>query len=226
MIAVSLFNFIEVLLYLVPAVLCGGLYGILNRLKAPTTYMILASSYLSMALSIIGVYIIGAVTGLNPIETTISLLGLESYENIKVAYYGLLLGIGLVQMTLSHFLIVLLHGRLQLTEEKDSPLGNGIGALVSGILSLAIGLFVLEVGYVFLVTSIYLFILSVFDIVLSKKKILYILSIVFLVVGVFLIALLTPLLVTQKAILLGAYYPVVSGLLLILFSIKKNASLA
>ncbi len=226
MIGVSAFNISETIFYLIPSVLCGGLYGILMRAKAPTTYTILGVSFLSLGLNYLAVPILKALTGLNPIETTITLLGLNSYENVLVAFPAVLLALGLVQSVLSHFLIVFIHGRLDIEENKTSCLLDGIAALIFGAIAMSAGLFVLELGYIALVASLYFFAITIYDIVIIKKKLLYILSIVFLIVGVFLIAFVSPLLIVRKAILLGGFYPAIFGLLIILFARKKNDTIA
>ncbi len=226
MIGTSAFNITETIFYLIPALLSGGLYGILARAKAPSTYTILAVAFLSLGLNYLSVPILKALTGLNPIETTITLLGLNSYENVLVAFPAVLLALGLIQSVLSHFLIIFIHGRLEIEENRTSFLLDGIGALFFGLISIVAGLFVLELGYIALVASLYFFAIAVYDIILIRKKLLYILSISFLILGVFLIALLSPLLIVKKAILLGGYYPTIFGLLIILFARKKNDSIA
>lgn len=216
----------EGLFYFFPSILCGGLYGILSKIKCPTTYTILAVSFLSLGLNYLAVPILNVLTGLNPIEATIELLGWKSYENVLKAFPGLLLALGLCQTVLSHFLIVLLHDRLEIKSQKESPLADGIGAIVFGIIAIAAGLFVLEIGYIAFVASIYLLAVVIYDLVLTKRKIAYILSAVLIVAGVFLIAFVSPLLETPKAILLGGYYPITLGIILILFPLKKNVDIA
>ncbi len=226
MIAASAFNISETLFYLLPSVLCGGLYGILAKYKAPSTYLISAVAFLSLGLNYLSVPILKALTGLNPIETTLALLGLSSRENALVAFPAVLLSISLVQTVLEHFLIVFLHGRLEIEEGKTSYLMDGIASLCFGAIAVSLGLFVLEVGYMALVMGAFFFVCSIYDVAVMKNKTLYILFVVFLVLGVFLIAFVSPMLEARKAIMLGGYYPSISGLLIILFSMKKNGSIA
>lgn len=222
MLGASSFNLTETLFYLLPALLCGGLYGMLARAKTPTTYTILAVSFLSLGLNYLSVPIIKGLSGINPIEATIVLLKLNEKENVLIAFPSLLLALGLIQTVLSHFLIVLFHGRLDIREDHQSYLMDGIGTLSFGIIGISAGLFLLELGYICFVASAFLLSMCIYDSVCLKSKILFILLGVFLIIGIFIVAFVSPLLETRKAILLGNYYPIVAGLLLILFSIKKN----
>ena len=226
MIAVSAFNITETIFYLIPSVLCGGLYGLLAKKKAPSTYLIMAVSFLSLGLNYLSIPISKAITGLNPIETTLTLLGLIKRENALVAFPAILLALGLIQTVLEHFLIVFLHGRLEIEEGKTSFLLDGIASLFFGFISISLGLFVLEIGYMALTMGAFFFICSIYDVIVMKNKTLYILFVVFLIIGVFLVAFVSPLLINKKAIMLGGYYPFISGLLIILFSMKKNESIA
>lgn len=221
MLATTFFNLLETLFYLAPAVLCGGLYGFLAKLKAPSSYVILAISFLTLGLNYAALPLIRILYEIDVIETTISILGWQDLTNVRDAFPALLFALGLAQGTLTHFIIVLFHGRLEVEENSLSPLLDASGAFSFATITMAAGIWVVPLGYLTLVCSMYFAVLTIYAIIVSKSKFLWISGGIILVGGVFFVALLTPYFLTGGIVLI-AFYPFAFGLLLILFYVKKN----
>ena len=217
-VAASFFNLTEALFYFVPSILAGGIYGIMSRNKLPLSLAIFVGAVLTLAFNYAAFFFIKGVYEIDIIEDSLKILGLAENTHVRPAIPAFLLGIGLAEMVLSHILIGIFYERFSLnTEEGWSViLIPSLAVFFSG-LGVGIGFVSFPVGLAFVVSGVFFGIMSVYYLLTACDKLLWILSGVAVLVGIFLFATLHRFMPEGSGILLASLFPSLFGLIMLIF---------
>ena len=217
-VAASFFNLTEALFYFVPSILAGGIYGIMSRNKLPLSLAVFAGAALTLAFNYLAFFFIKAVYELDVIEDSLTLLGLASNPAVRSAVPGFLLGIALAEMVLAHFLIAIFYDRFALkTEENWSVIFVPAFGVLFSALAIGLGFVSHPAALVFLVAAIFFAVMTLYYLIDAMDKLLWILSAVALILGVFLVAILYPYMPEGEGILLASSFPFLFGLIMLIF---------
>ncbi|MCR5348856.1 MAG: hypothetical protein K6E59_04535 [Bacilli bacterium] len=149
-VAVTAWDFINTIFYLFPALLTGALYGLLWRLKLPSSLNIFLTSLLCFALFYGAIFLIQALLGgKDMIEVLLTLIRRNEDPYARDIFPLFILGYSIAQTAISHAFLITQLKRLGQEEASDEKLriwypAIGMTMLVAGFI---IGFFHAKTGY-------------------------------------------------------------------------------
>ena len=207
------FNVSDTLLYVVPAIACGFVIGVLLEKKAHPFWLVLTTTIINAALTYAFIPLINFIGDTDIILAFLTIFGLKDFPYRTELVFLMIFFMSLIQCSLAHF--VLLNDAKKIGIEIDTHIDSfGIyilGLEVFALLSICFSFFYLPLALVFLAITFYFAALLFFDLMFSKKTAIYLLTATAILVGFIVFALLYAKIAKPQAAILFVIFPLLIG---------------
>lgn len=175
-VAVTAYAFQETLFYVIPALLCGALFGYLSKWKVPLAISFFCSALLSMGLTYLSLPIIEAIYGIDSISFTLELLHLADKPLIYDIVPSFIFALSLAEVALAYLFGEVVGGKLRIERADDAKFAYLYPLMATIFASLSLGLISLVPAYsfAFLSISIYFAAFSLLSLGSGTPKYLYV----------------------------------------------------
>ena len=207
------FNVSDTLLYVVPAIACGFVIGVLLEKKAHPFWLVLTTTIINAALTYAFIPLINFIGDTDIILAFLTIFGLKDFPYRTELVFLMIFFMSLIQCSLAHF--VLLSDAKKIGIEIDTHIDSfGIyilGLEVFALLSICFSFFYLPLALVFLAITFYFAALLFFDLMFSKKTAIYLLTATAILVGFIVFALLYAKIAKPEVAILFVIFPLLIG---------------
>jgi len=196
------------LFYVLPSLLLGLAFGLLFKLKWPPLLIIIVASYIQLGLLYVTIALINALFMIDFVGALLTLLAIDHFSGVALITPTLLYAISLAQATLIYLIVgTELRKVTMLANEKAISIWVTISVSLLNGLVVLIGRYVPMYGFLLLGPLFMLAGHHLFRFVETKKLALLIASGAWLIVTVFLLAILFPIVDKEASLLLTAIFP-------------------
>ena len=206
-IAVTAWDFMNTLFYLIPAVCTGSLYGFLWKTRLPSSANLFASSVLSFCFFLLSLWLLRLIFDQKDmVEVLLSFIGRGGDPYARDIFPLFALGYSFAQMGITHaFLVYELHklGVEEVEEGRFASFHSWIAILFLS-LSVILGIFYAKVGYFFLGAGIFWMVYSLCSIFPDVRPLTAVLLVFSVFAGVLSFAALYRYMPNQSGLLLLA----------------------
>ena len=209
-----IFNILDTIFYIVPAICSGFLIGVLLDKKINPFWMILGSTLVEASLTYAFIPILNIVSNTDIIHVFIKLFGLTEFAYKEDLTHLFILFIALTQCSLTHF--VLLTEIKKIGVETNTHVASFLPYIIGLISCIAIAL-IFEFTYrppalAFVALSFYFAIFLLFDLIMSKKVYVYVMLGISLLTAFILFAVFFTKFDRPYGFILFAIFPFMIGL--------------
>ena len=203
-IAVTAWDFLNTLFYMIPAVFTGALYGLLWRLKLPTSINIFCTALLSFGFFYLSILLIKAMLNADMVMVLLAIIGKKDDPFAPIIFPLFALGYSLAQTGIMHAFVAYELKRLGQEEVSDAVLVKWypLIAAIFLISSLFCGFLHAETAYFLLGVGIYWSLYSIYPLFEEPKPIPFGLAALCILGGVFAFAGLYKMMPGQTGLLL------------------------
>lgn len=169
---VTMYNITDTLFFIIPSMISGFLFGILMELKAPSLYLIILPSFITLAFTYLSVPFINLIYGFNFIDTILISLKLNTSNNINVIVPSAVFLFCLIQSLFSYMVIKeeLNKFKININEGKYYNLINLLINVMCLLIIFISSFFYLIISYIFLIVSIFITLYLLIDLLITKNK--------------------------------------------------------
>ena len=187
-----IFNISDTIFYVVPAIVTGFLIGLLLEKKLNPFWLILSSTVVESALTFALIPLINLIGNVDIVYTFLALFKLTEFTYKTEVTYLFIFFLSLVQCSLTHFVLLSDAKKIgiDISFEVNTYSPYIIGTELMLVLCLVFSFFYTPLALVFLTISFYFAVFLLIDLILCKKKLVYVLLGISLVVGFFTFAFL------------------------------------
>ena len=155
--ALSAWNFINTIFYVLPSLITGVVYGVLWKLKVPGSISIFATGVVGFGLFLFSLQLVEWMTGVNMVRFLLTFLAKQDSPAAYEIFPLFALAYSLAQIALAHIFLTYELKRLGKSENSEEKMKRfyPLISLVFGILSGICALFSLKTGYFFFGCTIY-----------------------------------------------------------------------
>lgn len=204
-----IFNPLDTVFYIVPAVCSGFVIGLLLDKKIHPFWMILASTLIEVTLTYAFIPLFNKVSNTDIIHTFITAFNLTSFAYQQELRHLFILFMALTQCSLTHFVLLTEIKKLgiQTNARVDSLLPYIIGLLSCLIIGLIFALTYTPPALAFIALSFYFAIFLLIDLLGSKKAIICIILGISLLIAFFVFVILYTRIIKPLGLVLFALFP-------------------
>ena len=204
-----IFNISDTIFYVVPAIVTGFLIGLLLEKKINPFWLILSSTVVESALTFALIPLINLIGNVDIVYTFLALFKLTEFTYKTEVTYLFIFFLSLVQCSITHFVLLSDAKKIgiDVSFEVNTYSPYIIGTELMLILSLVFSFFYTPLALVFLTISFYFAVFLLIDLILCKKKLVYVLLGISLVVGFFTFAFLYAMIKRPLGLLILLVFP-------------------
>lgn len=202
--AVTAWDFMNTLFYMVPAVFTGALYGLLWKFKLPSSANIFFTTLLAFLFFYLSLLLIKALLNADMVTVLLTLIGRKEDPYAQTVFPLFALGYSFAQTGIMHIFLLYELKRLGHEETSDEKLSPWYPLIASVFLisSLICGIFHAKTGYFLLGLGIYWAIFSLVPLFDEFKPLSVALTLASIIGGVFLFAGVFGMMPGQSGLLL------------------------
>lgn len=145
----TLNDFSQTILYVIPSLISGFVFGILIEKKVPTIWNIFLCSWISFGFTYLGIPIIKLQYGADPVFTFIKVFHLESFAYVNYLIPSFIFFIALAQSLISYAVIKTQSNKLGFECVDSHNFVNYIVGFCCAILTVGFAFLVPEISYLF-----------------------------------------------------------------------------
>lgn len=220
----TLWNMETTIFYLLPSLITGYIFGLLNKLKVMPIYSIISASLMQMGLTMISIPLINFIFDVDIISTFKIIFNLSKSKNIDIIIPTFIFVISLIQTSLSYIIISNEFSKLNI-EEKDKTIYKWIyQCLIMALIILMIGFsfLSLEIAYLLLVIAIYFAVFVVIDFIKEKYFYTLIIFSIGILINIIVFALANEMMPKNTSLLLLGVLPFWIGFISSIVSFLKR----
>ncbi len=205
----TLWNMETTIFYLLPSLITGYVFGLLNKLKVLPLYSIITASLIQMGFTFISIPLINFVFDVDIIMTFKTAFNLVNSQNIDVIIPSFIFAISLIQTSLSYAIISNEFNKLNIDENHSSSLQWIYQCLIMFLLIVmfAISFVSLKTAYILLLITIYFAVFVVIDFIEEKYFYTLIVFAFGLVINIIVFAIANEKMPTNSSLLLIGITP-------------------
>lgn len=208
-----IFNWVDTIFYIVPAVCSGFLIGVLLDQKINPFWMILSSTLVEVVLTYLFIPLLNKVSNTDIVYTFITIFGLTNFAFKEELTHLFILFIALTQCSLTHFVLLSEVKKLgiEINTHVSSFMPYIIGLEACLVIALTFGLTYTPPALAFVALSFYFAIFLLIDMILSKKAIVYVILGVSLLIAFVIFVILFTKFDKPCGFMLFALFPLLTG---------------
>lgn len=216
---VTMYNITDTLFFIIPSMISGFLFGLLVELKAPSLYLIILPSFVTLGFTYLSVPFINLIYGFNFIDTILISIKLNDVDNINTIIPSAVFLFCLIQSLFSYIVIKeeLSKFKITILEGKYYNLINLLINVLCLLIVFAFSFFYLIISYMFLVVSIFITMYLLIDLLITKKKLYVICSGFSFIITFFVFSICYQYVPSDKALLLTTVFNI---LITIIYSVN------
>ena len=222
----TLWNMETTIFYLLPSLITGYVFGLLNKLKVPPLYSIITASLIQMGFTFISIPLINFIFDVDIIMTFKTVFNLVDSENIDVIIPSFIFVISLIQTSLSYAIISNEFNKLSIDENHSSSYQWIYQCLIMALLivMIAISFVSLKIAYILLLIAIYFAVFVIIDFIEEKYFYTLIVFAFGLVINIIVFALINEKMPINSSLLLIGITPFWIGFISTIVSFLKRKS--
>ena len=200
-----IFSISDTLFYVAPAIISGFVIGVLLEKKIHPFWMVLSTTVINAVLTYAFIPLFNLVSGSNLLD----LFHLSDSPYCTEIVYLFVFFISLMQCFLTHFILLNDAKKIgiEINTRIDSFAPYIIGFELSTIASIAFGFFYLPLALVFVCIALCFTLVLLADILVSRKKLVYVLLVISILLGLVLFAVFYPKLPKRYSPILFLVFP-------------------
>lgn len=205
-----IFNIIDTVFYIVPAICSGFLIGVLLDKKIHPFWMVLCSTIVEVVLTYAFIPLINLIGNTNIVETFFVIFKLADFKYKEELMHLFILFVALTQCSLTHFVLLTEIKKMGIeTNTRVASFGPYIlGLLVCLTIALTFSLTYTAPALAFVALSFYFAIFLLVDIVFSHKAVTYIVAGITFLIAAFLFVFLYTKIEKPLGFVLFSFFPI------------------
>lgn len=217
--ATTFWNIQSVILYLLPSLISGYLFGLSAKYKVSPIWAIITASLVNTGINLLTIPLINYIFEINIIRTFLVFFSLESSPNIPLIIPAFILVISLMQMTLSYFISKneIKKFGYEYIEENKSSLYISLATIISSLIIIGCYFFNLSLCYLLLIVSIYFAITLLVTLAVNRYWMILSINALPIIVAIILYALCHRYLKIGSSLLLYGVAPLLVGVINLVF---------
>ena len=205
--AVTAWDFMNTLFYMIPAVCTGCLYGFLWRAKLPSSFNLFVTALASLVFFLFSLWLLRLIFGeVDMVEVLLAMIGRKGDPYARTIFPLFAFGYSLAQTGISHGFVLYELRKLGVEEVSEGrfEIFHPVIAFASLASSVILGIFFAKIGYFLFGIGLFWAVYSLVDVIPCGRPLTYAGFVFSLIAGVFLFALLYKQMPGQSGLLLLA----------------------
>jgi len=205
-----LINLPDTIFYVVPSIITGFLFGFLIEKEFPPHMMIFLNSLLQTVLSYGFIKIYQLISGRNIFSDVTTILGIQNFQYVSYIKYVVVFAISLIQETITYIVLKVEMNKFDvgsINNKKVSLAMQYIPTFAGILLSVLFAFVYPNFAYLCAAFTLFFGVYDLVNLIVLKKKIVYIMLLISLVIGFFVFAGLYTLIKVPFGLLLIQIYP-------------------
>lgn len=222
--AVTFWNIQSVILYLLPSLVSGFLFGISLKYKISPIWAIITASLVNTGINLLCIPILNYFFEINIVRTFLIFFKLENSPNIQLIIPAFILVISLMQMTLSYLVIKneITKFGYEYSQDNQSLMVICIATIISSLAIIPCYFFNLSICYLLVIVSFYFAITVLVQLAVNKKYIILLINAAPLIATIIIYAFCHSFLKVGSSLILCGIAPLLSAVINLVFCFLKK----